>query len=317
MRATAALGAAVSLPARAEGFPERTTLSDLDAAEQREVVKNLKAMQGPALPARERLEGGRAWLAGKPVEAGRWLDLPGGPRLRVVPVSKPRGVLLDLHGGGWCLGTALSDEMRLEELGRAANLTTVSVDYRLAPEHPFPAGPEDCLKAASWLIENCRRQFATDHLFLRGASAGAHLAVSTLVSLGARASRLAGVVLYYGVYDLAGTPSRLAATDEDHPDLSPSSMEEYTRWFLGGDLERRRVELSPLYADLRGMPPALMLVGTQDILLDDTLFLAARWAAAGSAAELVVYPEAPHGFDGYPTAMARDAHRRELEFLKS
>lgn len=317
MRATAALGAAVSLPALAEGFPQRTSLSELDPAEQREVVRNLKAMQGPPLPPRERLEGGRAWLAGKPVEAGRWLDLPGGPRLRVVPVARPRGVLLDLHGGGWCLGTALSDEVRLEELGRASGLTTVSVDYRLAPEHPFPAGPDDCLKAARWLIEGCRRQFGTDRLLLRGASAGAHLAASTLVSLGAQAAKFAGVVLYYGVYDLAGTPSRLAATDADHPDLSPSSMEEYTRWFLGGEADRRRAELSPLYAELRGMPPALMLVGTQDILLDDTLFLAARWAAAGSPAELVVYPEAPHGFDGYPTAMARDAQQRELDFLKT
>ncbi len=283
-----------------------TTFSDLDAGEQREIVSSLKAMQGPAQTPQERLAGGRAWLAGKETEAGRWVEVPGGPRVRVVDASQPRGVLLDIHGGGWCLGTALSDEQNLTRLSTELQLTTVSVDYRLAPEHPFPAGPDDCLTAARWVLENYPGPY-----FMRGASAGAHLAVATLVGLGGGFDR---VVLFYGVYDLAGTPSRLRALDEAHPDLSPSSMEDYTRWFLG-DRERRNPEVSPLYADLVNMPRALMLVGTQDILLDDTLFLASRWAAAGNEVELAVYPEAPHGFDGYPTAMARDAQRREAQFL--
>lgn len=285
-------------------------VSELNRDEQREIVRNLKKMVDPKTSPEERLRGGREWLAGKESPSGKWLEVPGGPRVRIVEVPQARGTLLDIHGGGWCLGTALSDEERLVRLGQATGLNTVSVDYRLAPEHPYPAGPEDCLKAARWLLQREPEQ----KLYLRGASAGAHLAVTTLLGLKAEARRFSGAVLYYGVYDLTGTPSHVLAREEDHPDLPPSSLEELTAYFVGNH-DRR--ELSPLYADLENMPPALMLVGTQDILLDDTLFLAARWAAAGNEVELVVYPDAPHGFDGYPTEMGRDAQRREEEFLSS
>ncbi|GMU57007.1 MAG: hypothetical protein AMXMBFR33_61530 [Candidatus Xenobia bacterium] len=314
MLGTAALGAAVSLPALAE-VPLRIQCSDLSQAEQRKVVADLKALTGgPRQPPAERLESGRRWLAGLETPAGEWLELPDGPRVRVLQARSPRGALLQLHGGGWCLGAATSGEEQLARLSLATGLTVVSVDYRLAPEHPFPAGPEDCLKAARWLLES---ELGAGKLYLRGSSAGAHLAVSTLVGLGAKAARFAGAVLYYGVYDLAGTPSRLLAADEDHPDLAPTSMEEYTRWFLPTGTDRRRGDVSPLYARLEDLPPALMLVGTQDILLDDSLFLAARWGAAGSEVDLVIYPNAPHGFDGYPTEMARDAQAREVAFLKA
>lgn len=286
----------------------RTTFSELDRVEQRKLVSDMRALQGPRPGDQELLKNGRAWLAGEPVPGAHWTETE--PRMRILEVPQARGVLLDIHGGGWCVGTAISDEKRLKVLGEETRLTTFSVEYRLAPEHPYPAGPEDCLRAARWLLANY-----SGKLFIRGASAGAHLAVSTLLGLKHEARRFSGAVLYYGVYDLAGTPSRVNATDDGHPDLSPSSMEDYTRWFLGAESDRRKA--SPLYADLVGMPPALMLVGTQDILLDDTLFLAARWAAAGSEVDLVVYPEAPHGFDGYATAMARDAQGREAAFLKT
>ncbi len=316
MLGTAALGAAVSLPSQADqSVPLRLQCSELSQAEQLKVVADLKALAaGPKSPPAERLEAGRRWLAGFETPAGEWLELPDGPRVRILRAPNPRGTLLQLHGGGWCLGAATSGEEQLARLSVATDLTVVSVDYRLAPEHPFPAGPQDCLKAARWLLQS---ELGEGQLFLRGSSAGAHLAVSTLVGLGAQAARFAGAVLYYGVYDLTGTPSRLLASDADHPDLAPTSMEEYTGWFLPEGTDRRSGEVSPLYARLENLPPALMLVGTQDILLDDSLFLAARWGASGSPVELVIYPQAPHGFDGYPTEMARDAQAREVAFLRS
>ncbi len=278
-------------------------------------MADLKALTGgPRQPPAERLEAGRRWLAGLETPAGEWHEIPNGPRVRVIRAKNPRGTLLQLHGGGWCLGAATSGEEQLAPLSVSTDLTVVSVDYRLAPEDPFPAGPQDCLNAARWLLES---ELGRGKLYVRGSSAGAHLAVSTLLGLGAQAARFAGAVLYYGVYDLTGTPSRLLAADEDHPDLSPSSMEEYTRWFLPEGTDRRRGDVSPLYARLASLPPALMLVGTQDILLDDSLFLAARWGASGSPVELVIYPHAPHGFDGYPTEMARDAQAREVAFLNA
>ncbi len=316
MLGTAALGATVSLPAGADELvPLRIHCSDGSQAEQLKIVADLQGLgSGPRLPPAERIEAARRWLAGQETSAGEWLDVPNGPRVRVIRHPTPRGALLQLHGGGWCVGAATSGEEQLARLSQATALTVVSVDYRLAPEHPYPAGPDDCLKAALWLLES---ELGQGQLYLRGSSAGAHLAASTLVGLGARAARFAGVVLYYGVYDLAGTPSRLLASDAEHPDLTPTSMEEYTLWFLPQCADRRQAGISPLYASLEGMPPALMLVGTQDILLDDSLFLAARWGAAGSPVELMIYPQAPHGFDGYPSEMARDAQAREVAFLSS
>ncbi|MEW6281967.1 MAG: alpha/beta hydrolase fold domain-containing protein [Candidatus Eremiobacterota bacterium] len=288
------------------------TVSDLDRAEQARVVESLRTLPPPAEDARTRLEQGRRWLAGEAVPGGRWVDLAG-VRARLLQPRPPSAVLLNFHGGGWCIGSATSGEAELW-VADACKLAVLSVGYRLAPEHPFPAGPDDCLAAARWLLREGRARFGTSLFLMRGCSAGAHLAALTLARLGLDAGGFAGALLYYGCYDLAGTPSRVGRDRRSHPDLAPETLEEFTRWFVpAGDL--RKPEVSPLYADLSAIPRTLMLVGTHDVLLDDSLFLAARLAAAGRTAELVLYPDAPHGFDGYSSQMASDARRRAARFL--
>ena len=217
------------------------------------------------------------------------------------------------------LGSADGQDPLLAELADATGLCAVSVEYRLAPEHPHPAGADDCEDAALWLARQGADALGVPSVFaIGGESAGAHLAALTLLRLrdrhGLRPFSAANLV--YGVYDLAGTPSRVR-WDRDLVLSTPLMA-----WF--GDCylpdvpveERRTPELSPLWADLEGMPPALFSVGTLDPLLDDSLFMHARWQAAGNDAELRVYAEAVHGFNLFPLAVARRANDDQHAFLK-
>jgi acetyl esterase/lipase len=171
---------------------------------------------------------------------------------------------------------------------------------------------EDCETAAMWVLANLETEFGCDQVFLGGESAGAHLAASTAIRLrdrGVERGRVAGMILLYGCYDLAGTPSLLAAGPETLILHGPTLAKALASLLVGMSEEQKRCPtLSPLYADLRGLPPALMMVGDLDPLIDDTLFLAERMAASGVDFELERIPEAPHGFNRLPTRMARKAN---------
>ena len=105
-------------------------------------------------------------------------DIP----LRVIaPRGTPRGVYLHFHGGGWTFGAADQQDPQLERIADFCGFVAVSVDYRLAPEHPYPAGPDDCEAAALWLVREGTRRFGTSRLAIGGESAGAHLSVVTMM----------------------------------------------------------------------------------------------------------------------------------------
>ena len=211
----------------------------------------------------------------------RTIEGPGGPiELRVVAPENPAGVFLHLHGGGWALGGPDEQDALLDALCDVANVAVVSVGYRLAPEHPFPAGPDDCECAAQWLVEHAQAEFGTSRLLIGGESAGAHLAALTLLRMRDRHAAVGAFVganLVFGVHDVAMTPSARSWGTRNLVINTPT-MAWFADMFTPGmtDDERRSPEISPLYADLRGMPPALFTVGTLDPLLDDTLFMAAR-----------------------------------------
>ena len=234
----------------------------------------------------------------------------GSVRLREIRPDDPAGVLLHIHGGGWVTGEPALTDLLHEALADHLRLAVVSVDYRLAPEHPFPAGPDDCEAAAVWLAEQAASEYGTDRLLIGGESAGAHLSALTLLRLRDRhglADRFCGANLVFGAYDLSATPSGMGIGLPEATDvLDPRRMAYFVELFTPGRKtdERRSPEISPLYAELTGMPPALFTVGTADHLVDDTLFFAQRWARAGNRAEVLVYPEAPHGCIGLPTVLA-------------
>jgi acetyl esterase len=259
------------------------------------------------------------------VDEARWVDVPsrgGGLRARVLsPEGEAAGVYVHLHGGGWTIGAADQQDVPLQQLARATQLVVASIEYRLAPEHPYPAAPDDCEDVALWLLDGGAQELgAPAALSIGGESAGAHLAALTLLRLrdlhGVRdAFRAANLV--YGAFDLSGTPSRRLIADSLI--LTDSNMRWFTGNFLPGlDGEQLRdPAISPLYADLTGLPPALFTIGTADPLLDDSLFMAARWQAAGNDAELLVYADGVHAFNAFPTGIALAANVAQVEFLRS
>jgi acetyl esterase len=210
-----------------------------------------------------------------------------------------RATYLDIHGGGFYMGSAARGDARNAHLAEAVGVTVVSVEYRLAPEHPWPAAPDDCETAALWLAEEGGKVFGTQRMLIGGASAGATLATTTMLRLRDRdlAHPIVGAVLQFGAYDLSGqTPGGRLYADE---------------WFIqayaGHVPDRTDPDVSPLYGDLRGLPPTLLLVGTLDVLLEDNLAMAARLSAAGNEVDLRVFPESMHGFTSHPTSMATAA----------
>ncbi|SER15028.1 Acetyl esterase/lipase [Lentzea xinjiangensis] len=218
-----------------------------------------------------------------------------------LPCAVPRGVHLDFHGGGFYLGRTAQDDVRNQRLADALGIVVVSVDHRLAPEHPWPAAPDDAETAALWLLGEER--FNALKLTIGGFSAGATLAVTTLLRLKERgaADRFAGAALQFGTYDLSGlTPAGRLIADE-----------YFIQAYAGHAPDRTVPDISPVFGDLRGLPPLLVVVGALDVLLEDNLAMAARAAAVGEV-DLRVYPESRHGFTNRDTGMARAA-RHDVE----
>ena len=243
-------------------------------------------------------------------------DIP----LRVIaPASgAARGVYLHIHGGGWVLGAADLQDPMLERIADNSGQAVVSVEYRLAPEDPYPAGPDDCEDAAAWLVANAQKEFGTTALTIGGESAGGHLAAVTILRMrdnhGYAGWR--GANLVYGAFDLSMTPSQ-RAFGNTRLVLRTIDMQQFYNGFLPDITDRRVPDISPLYANLQGLCPALFTVGTKDALLDDTLFMHARWVAAGNPAELAIYPGGAHGFTLFPNGLSDKAAARMDAFLKA
>ncbi|MFJ5877242.1 alpha/beta hydrolase [Streptomyces sp. NPDC093088] len=272
--------------------------------EARDFYRSRKAGRGPGTP--EELREARARRSVPavvdPAAAEETVEAAG----RRVPVriltpagGPPRGVHLDVHGGGFFMDSAAHGDRRNRALADALRVAVVGVDYRLAPEHPWPAAPDDCEAAALWLAEKAGARFGTSRLTIGGSSAGATLALVTLLRLRDRdaAGRFAGAALQFGTYDLsARTPAGRRIADE-----------YFLRAYAGHVEDRTVPDVSPVYGVLDGLPPVLLVVGDEDVLLEDNLALAGRLSSAGNDVELRIYPGAPHGFTGHPTAMAGTA----------
>jgi len=235
--------------------------------------------------------------------------------VRVFIPDKVAGVYMHIHGGGFMLGSADQQDEFLAEICKTCQVAVLSAGYRLAPENPYPAAPDDCEAVAVWLAKNSSSEFGTDRLVIGGESAGANLSVATLLRLRDRHdfSGFRAAVLTYGGYDMSMTPS-VRRWGERYLILNTKIIE----WFHENYLQGANVfdpDISPLYADLSGMPPALFTIGTLDPLMDDSLFMHARWLAAGNRAELAVYPGGIHTFNFFPIKLARQANTRINDFI--
>ncbi len=210
-----------------------------------------------------------------------------GVPVRLFTPDRPLATVAYLHGGGFVYGSARLQDERLEELAVACRATVVSVDYRLAPEFPYPAAPDDCEAVV-------RELAAGGTLAIVGESAGANLAVVTMLRLRGRreVAQVRAAALVSGVYDLAlGAFAEIGLGPLTRQELEPL-IEDYV-----GGTSRSDPQLSPLNAELRDLPPVLLVVGSLDPLLQDSVGLARRWQKAGSSARLEVIEGAVHGVD--------------------
>ncbi len=261
-------------------------------------------------------------LAG-PLDGSEWWEIPGhrGRKARVrvsMPDGSPRGVYLYAHSGGWTLGSPAHFDLYNQALAKAAEIAVVSVEYRLAPENPYPAGPDDFWAAALWLLVSGKSRFGTDRFVIGGDSAGAHMATIVLqkAKREGMADLFAAALLNYGCYDLCKTPS-MRDWGERKLVLSTPILDWFTENFVPDREQWASPELSTLRADLSGLPPALFQVGTMDPLVDDSILMAKRWQASGSGAELRVYPGGVHAFDLFDIAIAHESRAAAAEFIKS
>ena len=239
--------------------------------------------------------------------------------MRVFEPDAVAGVYLYLHGGGWVLGGYDLQDEELWALAQATNLVVISVEYRLAPEHPYPAGPDDCEAAAAWLVKNAAREFGTERLLIGGDSAGAHLAAVTLLRMRDRHGYFdwAGADFIYGAFDFSGACPSRTEIGVDSLLINADNMPWFEAHFVGGqEIDLADPDISPLRAPLHGLPAALFSVGTADPLLDDSLFMYARWIAAGNPAEIEIYPGAAHAFDSRQSPLAESSQRRRQRFLR-
>lgn len=229
-----------------------------------------------------------------------------------VPDGPATAVYLHFHGGGMILGDPEMNDLGNEAMCDRFGMVVVSVEYRLAPEHPFPAGPDDGVAVARWVLEHAAAEWGTDRMLVGGESAGGYMAAAVVLRIRDELDaidRVLGANLVFGVHDWGRTPSQRGIRPSEGPDmLTADGCASFGDLYLPGRSidERRAPEVSPLFADLRGLCPAFMSVGTADHLLDDTLMLAPRWAAAGNDVELFVAPDMPHGFMAFPCGITSE-----------
>src|SRR5262245_16438795 len=223
------------------------------------------------------------------------VDLGGIPgEWSMAPASDASRVLLFFHGGGYCSGSILSHRRLVTEAGRASGARTVAVDYRLAPEHPFPAALDDALTAWRCLR---REGIAAAHIAIGGDSAGGGLTVALINELRNRHEALPACAWLMSPWtDLTMSGATLATKDAIDPLIHKGYLGELADAYVPAGMDRKDPRISPLYSDLAGFPPTLIQVGAAETLLDDATRFAGAAGAADVATTLQIWPHMIHAW---------------------
>jgi acetyl esterase/lipase len=239
----------------------------------------------------------------KPIDAGgvsaEWFSQP---------QSDPDAVVLYFHGGGYSTGSINSHRDFLARLCIASGMRVLAADYRLAPEHPFPAQLDDARRAYLWLIEE--QGIHPDHIVLGGESAGAGLTLSTLVSL--RDERLplpAGAALISGWFDLDSRSTSMQF-NRHYDFVTRIGVRAMAKRFAPASAHDHPL-VSPVHAEMNGLPPLLIQVGAAETLLDDSLRVAERARSAGVDVQLEVWPDMIHAWHVFAPML--EEGRRAIE----
>lgn len=231
------------------------------------------------------------------------------------PESIKEKVVLYLHGGGWIAGSINTHRDLASRISRASKTRILIIDYRLAPEHPYPAGLEDSITAYKWLINV--EKIVPNNVVIAGDSAGGGLTIGCLIALRDEGVPLpaAAVCLSPGV-DATMSGESLKSKVEVDPFLTPESVEFMVKQLLG-DTDPEEVNL--LNKNLQGLPPLLIQVGTSEILLDDSIRLAELAKAAGVNVKLEVWDDMIHVFQAFAAFApeSREAIGKIGEFIQN
>jgi epsilon-lactone hydrolase len=243
---------------------------------------------------RQRLdEVGSTWPVAPDVQCEA-VDCDGVPgEWSIVPGGDPSRVLLYFHGGGYCSGSILSHRRLVTEAGRAAGMRTLAIDYRLAPEHPYPAAHEDALAAWQFL----RRQgLAAASIVVGGDSAGGNLTLGLIHRLRAAGEELPACAWLLSPWtDLTMSGETLTTRDAVDPLIHRAYLDELAA-YAPPSVDRRDPLISPLFADLAGFPPILIQVGSAETLLADATRLALAAGVADVDVRLQVWPHMIHAW---------------------
>lgn len=235
--------------------------------------------------------------------------------------ADPRTRLVYLHGGGYVAGSPRTHRGLVTRIARAAGMVALVPDYRLAPEHRFPAALEDARLALAHAFDHGPDgEEPARRVVLAGDSAGGGLALATLVAARDAGERLPARAATLSAWtDLAATGASIETRAAADPMLPASLLKGWCRHYLGEDTSPRHPLASPLYADLSGLPPLLVQVGDAEVLLDDSVRLAARARDVGVEVTLDVWPELFHVFQAFAGALpeGREAIARLGAFLSA
>jgi epsilon-lactone hydrolase len=239
-----------------------------------------------------------------------------GVRVVRIDVGEARAdrCIVYLHGGGYVIGTERLFRDFTWRIGEAARASVLYVDYRLAPEHPFPAAVDDVDRVYRWLT----RRIDPARIAFVGDSAGGGLALAALLKLRDEGQALPGAVAALSPWtDLALTGPSLTANAAADPTLDVERLPEIVNHYLAGT-DARHPYASPLYGAASGLPPILFQVGSDEILRDDSVRMAEKLRAAGCEVEIEIWPRMPHGWHFYARVLpeARRAVERVGEFLR-
>ena len=212
----------------------------------------------------------------------------------IVPGSDPSRILMFFHGGGYCSGSIVSHRRLVTEAGRAAKMRTLAIQYRLAPEHPFPAAYDDALSAWRFLQD---QKLAPADIAIGGDSAGAGLALGLITRLrDAREEVPSCAWLISPWTDLTMSGSTLSTKAAVDPLIHKEYLSELANAYLPAGIDRKDPRVSPLYGDFRNFPPLLIQVGSDETLLDDSTRLAARAGGADVAVTLEIWRHMIHAW---------------------
>lgn len=220
------------------------------------------------------------------VDAGgvpaEWISAPGATADRVI---------LYLHGGGYVVGSINTHRAMVSRIARASDARALAIDYRLAPEHPFPAAVDDALASYRWLLE---QGYKPGRIVIAGDSAGGGLTIAALLAIrGAKLPMLAAAVPISPWADLEGTGDSMRTRAARDVMVTQENLAQSARQYYGAN-DPKNPLVSPVHGDFRGLPPMLIHVGDAEILLDDATRVAERARAAGVRVELEVWPDMPH-----------------------